>query len=103
MGRRQQKVAIAAANAVVKRRMAKKDLMGTRALSDLTLLQQEMSTSNLTVTGPLTVTTTTGAVILPRMTTTQRNALTAAAGMMVYNTTDSKFQGYDGSAWRDLH
>jgi len=85
------------------------DLLGPRASSDLTLLQQDLSTAKLTVTGDadvsgsLTVTTTTGAVMLPRMTTTQRNALTVAPGMMVYNTTDSKFQGYDGSAWRDLH
>jgi hypothetical protein len=70
------------------------DLLGPRASSDLTLLQQDLSTAKLTVTG---------VVQLPVLTTTQRNALTAAAGMMVYNTTDSKFQGYDGSAWRDLH
>jgi len=85
------------------------DPLALRALSEANLLKHDLSTAKLTVTGDaavngsLTVTTTTGAVILPRMTTTQRNALTAAAGMMVYNTTDSKFQGYDGSAWRDLH
>ena len=44
-----------------------------------------------------------GALTLPRMTTTQRNALTAAVGMIIYNTTDSKFQGYDGSSWVNLH
>jgi hypothetical protein len=37
------------------------------------------------------------------MNTTQRNALTAAAGMIIFNTTTSKFQGYDGSAWQDFH
>ena len=35
-------------------------------------------------------------------TTTQRNALTSAAGDMIYNTTDSKVQFYNGSAWNDL-
>jgi hypothetical protein len=36
-------------------------------------------------------------------TTTQRNALTASDGMMIYNTTDNKFQGRAGGAWVDLH
>ena len=34
------------------------------------------------------------------LTTTQKNALTAAAGMMVYDTTLSRMQSYDGAAWR---
>ena len=34
--------------------------------------------------------------------TTARNALTAAAGDMIYNSTDSKPQFYDGSSWVDL-
>ena len=40
---------------------------------------------------------TTGAFRLPNLTTTQRNALTAAKGMMIYNTTTDKFQGYNGA------
>ena len=51
----------------------------------------------------VTIPTTTGALLLPRLTTTQRNALTAANGMIIYNTTDSKFQGYAGGAWVNLH
>lgn len=39
---------------------------------------------------------------LKSYTTTQRNALTSAAGDMIYNTTDSKVQFYNGSAWNDL-
>ena len=35
-------------------------------------------------------------------TTTQRNALTSAAGDLIFNTTDSKVQFYNGSAWNDL-
>ena len=34
--------------------------------------------------------------------TTTQNALTSAAGDMIYNTTDSKVQFYNGSAWNDL-
>ena len=39
---------------------------------------------------------------LKSYTTTARNALTSAAGDMIYNTTDSKVQFYNGSAWNDL-
>ena len=36
------------------------------------------------------------------LTTTERNALTAANGMVIYNTTDNKFQGYENGAWVNL-
>lgn len=36
-------------------------------------------------------------------TTTERNALTAANGHVIYNTTDNKFQGYANGTWVDLH
>ena len=53
---------------------------------------------------PLTVTSTAGGVILPRMTTTQMNAISSPAnGEMIYNTTASKFYGYAGGAWVALH
>ena len=39
---------------------------------------------------------------LKSYTTTQRDALTSAAGDIIYNTTDSKVQFYNGSAWGDL-
>ena len=39
---------------------------------------------------------------LKSYTTTQRNALTSAAGDMIYNTTDSRAQFYNGSSWNDL-
>jgi len=39
----------------------------------------------------------------PNMTSTQRDALTASAGMVVYNTTTSKLQVYSGGVWVDLH
>lgn len=44
---------------------------------------------------------TTGAVLLPRLTTTQRDALTPAAGMIIYNTTTGTFQGYT-TTWTNL-
>ena len=36
-------------------------------------------------------------------TTTQRNAISAANGMVVYNSTTNKFQGHAGGSWVDLH
>ena len=39
---------------------------------------------------------------LSNLTTTQRNALTAMNGMVIYNTTDNKFQGYENGAWANL-
>jgi hypothetical protein len=49
--------------------------------------------------GALDVSSTTGALIVPRMTTTQRNALTAVNGMIIYNTTTNQFNFYENGAW----
>lgn len=51
----------------------------------------------------VTVTGTAGAVTLPTLTTTQRNALSAVNGMLVYNSTTSKIEAYAGGAWVQLH
>jgi len=39
---------------------------------------------------------------LKSYTTTERNALTSSAGNVIYNTTDSKVQFYNGTSWNDL-
>ena len=39
---------------------------------------------------------------LKSYTTTQRDALTSAAGDIIYNSDDNKAQFYNGSAWTDL-
>ena len=39
---------------------------------------------------------------LKSYTTTERNALTSSAGDVIYNTTDSKVQFYNGTSWYDL-
>jgi hypothetical protein len=39
---------------------------------------------------------------VPRMTTTDRDALTAVDGMLIYNTTAAKFQGREAGAWVNL-
>ena len=51
----------------------------------------------------IAVTGTGGAMTLNTVTTTQRNALSAAVGMIVYNSTTSKIEAYAGSAWVALH
>jgi len=56
--------------------------------------------ANLTFDGStLNVNSTTGGVVIPRMTTTQRNSITATNGTMIYNTTDNAFQFYQNGSW----
>jgi len=43
-----------------------------------------------------------GATLLGNMDTTTRDALTASNGMIIYNTTDNKFQGYENGSWVNL-
>jgi hypothetical protein len=50
-------------------------------------------TGNVAVARPL---------VMASFTTTQRNALTAANGMMIYNTTSNQFEGYENGAWISL-
>lgn len=40
--------------------------------------------------------------IVDRLTTTQKNALTATNGMVVYDITLNKFQGYQDGSWQNL-
>lgn len=39
---------------------------------------------------------------LKSYTTSERNALTSSAGDVIYNTTVSKVQFYNGTSWNDL-
>jgi len=43
-----------------------------------------------------------GFVQFGSLTTAERDALTAANGMVIYNSTDNKFQGYENGAWVNL-
>jgi len=45
---------------------------------------------------------TTRAILLSRMTTTQRDAMTPINGMIIYNTTTNTIQGYQNGAWSNL-
>jgi len=56
-----------------------------------------IGTSAATTSAKLDIQGTDGAILLPRLTTVQRDALTPTAGMMVYNTTTSEFNCYVSS------
>lgn len=58
------------------------------------------STSDPTPSAALDVNSTTGAFMPPRMTTTQRNALTASNGMMVYDTSLGQNVFYQNGSWQ---
>lgn len=63
-----------------------------------------MSTNSEPVaSAALEVQSTTGAFIPPKMTSTQRDALTATDGMVIYNTTTNKLQTRAAGSWTDLH
>ena len=50
-----------------------------------------------------TIYTSTPAYQVANYTTTNRNALTAQNGDLIYNSTTHKFQGYANGSWVDLH
>lgn len=58
-----------------------------------------IGTTSPATSAKLEISSTTGALLLPRMTTTQRNALTAVNGMVIYNTTTNAFNFYENGAW----
>jgi hypothetical protein len=49
--------------------------------------------------GALDIYSTTGALIVPRMTTTERDAMTAVNGMIIYNSATNQFNFYENGAW----
>lgn len=49
--------------------------------------------------GALDVSSTTGALIVPRMSVAQRDALTPVNGMIIYNKTTNQFNFYENDAW----
>lgn len=55
------------------------------------------------VSAAIEIASTTKGFMNARMTTTERNAITASNGLQIYNTTTDKFQGYAAGAWVDLH
>lgn len=52
--------------------------------------------------GSVNIDTTTGALTVPRMTTTERNSISAVDGMVIYNTTTSQFEKRQAGSWQTL-
>jgi hypothetical protein len=71
---------------------------GGRILGDL-WITDDVGIGTETPQGALDVNSTTGGLIVPRMTTTERDALTPVDGTIIYNTTDSQFNFYENGAW----
>ncbi|UTW61806.1 hypothetical protein KFE98_17605 [bacterium SCSIO 12741] len=55
-----------------------------------------IGTSTINNSAALEIKSTSGALLMPRMTTVQRDSLTAEIGMMIFNIDSGKFQGYSG-------
>lgn len=62
-----------------------------------------IGTNSPATSGALDIRSTTGALIVPRLTTAQRDALTPVPGMIIYNTTLNKLQCYIAASWDNLH
>ena len=60
-------------------------------------------TNSIDTGAALEVDGTTGGILFPRLTTTERDALTPTNGLVIYNSTTDKLQVYAGGAWVDLH
>lgn len=71
---------------------------GTIELGSATQLVNTASPSSSAV---IDIASTTKGVLLPRMTTTERDAITAVEGLEIYNMTTHKKQVYDGTTWQD--
>jgi hypothetical protein len=61
-----------------------------------------VGTASPATSAAVDITSTTQALLLSRMDTTQRDALTAVNGMVIYNSQTNKFQGYENGAWANL-
>lgn len=63
-----------------------------------------INTSNPNAAAALDIASTTRGFLPPRMTTTQRNAISSPPdGLVLYNTTAGKLQVRAGGAWADMH
>lgn len=80
---------------------------GTNVYAETTMNVGSLSTGagvlNVTgasiLAGPASITGTTSYLQLPVLTSTQRDALTPSAGMMIYNSTTLKLEVYYGGVW----
>lgn len=62
----------------------------------------DLKADAVSLIGDVAVGGTTSTFTIPKLTTTQIGALTPSNGMLVYDTTTNKFQGYEAGAWTNL-
>jgi hypothetical protein len=64
-----------------------------------------IGTTSLNSAAALEIVSTTKGILLPRLTTVQRDAIGASppAGLLIFNTTDNLVQAYNGIAWVNLY
>lgn len=82
--------------------MGKENILSGVTSSAILASNINATQSNTVYTNNIKIEGTNSALTLSRLTTTQRNALTADNGMLIYNTTLNKFQGYENGAWVNL-
>ena len=58
-----------------------------------------LGTTNPDASALMEISSTTKGFLPPRMTSTQRDAIEATAGLIVYNTTDNNLNYYNGTSW----
>lgn len=64
-----------------------------------------LAETNVTPKAALEVVSTNSGVLLPKLTTAQRNAIVSGDkhnGLLLYNTDSTRFQYYDGSTWKNV-
>lgn len=78
-------------------------LVGGSEVSRVTTGGHVIGSTSLSASAALEVSSTTRGFLPPRMTNAQRNSITSpAAGLLIYNTSSSEYQFYDGSAWASI-
>jgi hypothetical protein len=77
---------------------------GTRRFAIENSGRISIGASNANTSAILDVQSTASGFLPPRMTTAQRDAIaTPAAGLIIYNTSTNKHQGYNGTTWNDFY
>lgn len=67
-----------------------------------TVAQVGIGTTNPDASSMLDIQSTTKGVLIPRMTTAQRTAISAATGLLVFDSTSQSFWFYSGGLWAEL-
>jgi len=76
---------------------------GTLDVFAVTTTSAGLGTTTPDASAKLDIVSTTKGVLFPRMTTTQKNAITPiVSGLVVYDTTTNKLCCYNGTSWNDL-